>query len=52
MVPKTNDDFKGAKVDSDYRVIRGIIDRVVSDEVRIIPGAIAASDETIFTIDE
>lgn len=52
MVPKTDDDFKGAKVDSDYRVIRGIIDRVVSDEVRIIPGAIAASDETIFTIDE
>lgn len=52
MVPKTDDDFKGAKVDSDYRVVRGIIDRVVSDEVRILTGAIAASDETIYTIDE
>lgn len=53
MVPKTDDDFKGAGVvDSDYRVIRGIIDRVVSDEVRILTGAIAASDETIYTIDE
>ena len=53
MVPKTDDDFKGDKVvDSDYRVERGIIDRVLEDEVRIIRGAIAASDETVFTIDE
>ena len=53
MVPKTDDDFKGDKVvDSDYRVERGIIDRVLEDEVRIIRGAIAASDETVYTIDE